>query len=395
MIYELNQDAMDSLNLSIRKFTKFLHTTSKAITEPFTEANYIFFSMPYFLHMLRIERKRTERSKKPFILMLLDISELRTKDSKDFVIDKMKEVLIACLRETDISGWYKNNQIMGAIFTEISSIDGTSIENILRKVHDGINKLIDPNLAKKIKISFHAFPEINENPKINEGLFNTALYPDLSKPNISKQAKSFLKKTMDLGGSLLAMFFLFPVFLIIAIAIKLTSKGPVFFKQERMGLNGKRFSFLKFRSMHENSDSKCHKEYIEKFIGQGDSDPNSPGVYKLCNDSRITPLGHFIRKTSLDELPQFINVLKGEMSLVGPRPPIPYECDLYDIWHKRRLLSVKPGITGLWQVTGRSRTTFDEMVRLDLKYINNWSLWLDIKLLLKTPLVILTGKGAY
>jgi len=162
-----------------------------------------------------------------------------------------------------------------------------------------------------------------------------------------------------------------------------------------MGLNGETFTFLKFRSMYTNSDHNRHKDYIKKLIKEGKDDTDASGVYKLSNDPRITTLGGFLRKTSLDELPQFINVLKGEMSLVGPRPPIPYECELYDIWHRRRLLSVKPGITGLWQVTGRSRTTFDEMVRLDLKYINEWSLWLDIKILLKTPWVILTGKGAY
>lgn len=394
MNYESNQEHMETSNLSVKKITKFLHDTSKAVKEPFAEVSHMFFEMPQFLYMLKVERKRTERSKKPFLLMLFDISEFRTKKDKTSV-EKMKQVLISCLRETDISGWYETNKIMGAIFTEINSIDETLIENILKKVYDSINSSIDVTLAKKIKISVHAFPEANGDSKINDGLFNTILYPDLSKQSISKQAKSVLKMIMDFTGSLFALFFLAPVFFIIAIAIKLTSKGPVFFKQERMGLNGKKFSFLKFRSMYENSDSKCHKEYIEKFIGHGDSDPNTPGVFKLCNDSRITPLGNFLRKTSLDELPQFINVLKGEMSLVGPRPPIPYECELYDIWHKRRLLSAKPGITGLWQVTGRSRTTFDEMVRLDLKYINNWSLWLDIKLLLKTPLVILTGEGAH
>jgi lipopolysaccharide/colanic/teichoic acid biosynthesis glycosyltransferase len=147
--------------------------------------------------------------------------------------------------------------------------------------------------------------------------------------------------------------------------------------------------------MYTNSDHNRHKDYIKKFISEGEDNGNVPGVFKLSNDPRITPIGNFLRKTSLDELPQFINVLMGDMSLVGPRPPIPYECELYDIWHRRRLLSVKPGITGLWQVTGRSSTTFDEMVRLDLKYINEWSLLLDIKLLLKTPWVILTGKGAY
>jgi lipopolysaccharide/colanic/teichoic acid biosynthesis glycosyltransferase len=147
--------------------------------------------------------------------------------------------------------------------------------------------------------------------------------------------------------------------------------------------------------MYTNSDPAKHKDYIRKYIGEQKNAAVEPGVFKLKNDLRITPVGRLLRKTSLDELPQLINVLKGEMSLVGPRPPIPYECELYDIWHKRRLLSCKPGITGLWQVTGRSRTTFDEMVRLDLKYINEWSLWLDLKILLKTPKAVLSGEGAY
>ncbi|HLX45879.1 MAG TPA: sugar transferase, partial [Bryobacteraceae bacterium] len=118
-------------------------------------------------------------------------------------------------------------------------------------------------------------------------------------------------------------------------------------------------------------------------------------VYKITNDPRITTVGRFLRKTSLDELPQFLNVLRGDMSLVGPRPPIPYEVECYDIWHKRRLLAVKPGITGLWQVRGRSKTSFDEMVRLDLKYGETWSLWLDVKILLETPRAVFTGDGAY
>ena len=134
--------------------------------------------------------------------------------------------------------------------------------------------------------------------------------------------------------------------------------------------------------------------YIKKYINDQKNCATEPGVFKLTNDSRITKVGSFIRKTSLDELPQFINVLKGDMSLVGPRPPIPYECELYDIWHRRRLLSCKPGITGLWQVTGRSRTTFDEMVRLDLKYIREWSLLLDLKILLMTPKAVIGGNGA-
>jgi lipopolysaccharide/colanic/teichoic acid biosynthesis glycosyltransferase len=183
--------------------------------------------------------------------------------------------------------------------------------------------------------------------------------------------------------------------LIIAAAIKATSAGPVFFRQKRVGLNGKTFLFLKFRTMTANNDPLKHKEYIKKFINQQNSAATEPGVFKLTNDSRITTVGHFLRKTSFDELPQLINVLKGDMSLVGPRPPIPYECDLYDIWHRRRLLSSKPGITGLWQVVGRSRTTFDEMVRLDLKYLREWSLLLDLKIILMTPKAMIGGSGAF
>ncbi|MGB8760935.1 MAG: sugar transferase, partial [Candidatus Sulfotelmatobacter sp.] len=165
------------------------------------------------------------------------------------------------------------------------------------------------------------------------------------------------------------------------------------------GQDGGSFVFLKFRSMFVNNDSSVHKEYVQKLIaGKADkhlSDGNGQGVYKLTNDSRITRVGAFLRKTSLDELPQFINVLKGEMSLVGPRPPVPYEVEAYDIWHRRRLLEAKPGITGLWQVSGRSRVTFDDMVRLDLHYARTWSPWTDIKILLRTPAAVMLGEGAH
>jgi exopolysaccharide biosynthesis polyprenyl glycosylphosphotransferase len=376
------------------KLTEFFLRPSKAGMEQVTEVDVTFYSALHFHHMLRIERRRTERSKKPFLVMLLDISGLNTRHN-GYVYEKIKPILTSCSRETDIRGWYEHNNVMGVIFTEVASVDENSIGSIVQKLRKGISKTLDAEEIKRTKVSFHVFPEETVNSTINDGLFNIILYPDLSKPSVSRQATASIKNLMDITGSLLALLFFSPILLIIAAAIKMTSEGPVFFKQERMGLNGETFTFLKFRSMYTNSDHNRHKDYIKKFIGEGKDNGNTPGVYKLSNDPRITSIGNFLRKTSLDELPQFINVLKGEMSLVGPRPPIPYECELYDIWHRRRLFSVKPGITGLWQVTGRSRTTFDEMVRLDLKYINEWSLWLDIKLLLKTPWVILTGKGAY
>jgi lipopolysaccharide/colanic/teichoic acid biosynthesis glycosyltransferase len=181
--------------------------------------------------------------------------------------------------------------------------------------------------------------------------------------------------------------------------VKATSKGPVLFRQHRVGQYGRRFTFLKFRSMRVGNDPSVHREYVTKLIAgeanriQASTSTNGTGVYKLANDKRITRIGTFLRKTSLDELPQFINVLKGDMSLVGPRPPIPYELAAYQTWHRRRVLEVKPGITGLWQVTGRSQVKFDDMVRLDLRYATSWSPWLDLKILLRTPGAVI--KGAY
>jgi lipopolysaccharide/colanic/teichoic acid biosynthesis glycosyltransferase len=195
------------------------------------------------------------------------------------------------------------------------------------------------------------------------------------------------------------LILLAPLFFVIALAVKLSSRGPVFYRQQRVGRYGQTFTFLKFRSMFMNNDSNVHKDFVTRLIVSkaGETAPKETGesVYKLTNDKRITRVGKVLRRTSLDELPQFINVLKGEMSLVGPRPPIPYELAAYQTWHRHRLLAVKPGITGLWQVMGRSSVRFDEMVRLDLRYASTWTPWLDLKILLRTPGAVIRGSGAY
>jgi lipopolysaccharide/colanic/teichoic acid biosynthesis glycosyltransferase len=152
--------------------------------------------------------------------------------------------------------------------------------------------------------------------------------------------------------------------------------------------------------MRTDCDSKIHEKYVSQFIagkvdGKSDAGQAAVPVFKLQKDPRITPVGRFLRKTSLDELPQFWNVLRGDMSLVGPRPPIAYEFRAYDVWHRRRVLEIKPGITGLWQVEGRSRTCFDDMVRLDLRYARTWSVWLDLRILLRTPGAVILGDGAH
>jgi lipopolysaccharide/colanic/teichoic acid biosynthesis glycosyltransferase len=203
---------------------------------------------------------------------------------------------------------------------------------------------------------------------------------------------------IDAVGSIVALIVLSPLFAVVALIVKVTSRGPVLFRQQRIGQFGVPFEFLKFRSMYVANDAKIHEEYVRNFIagkGQTSNKDGHEAVYKITNDPRITPIGRLMRRTSLDELPQFWNVLKGQMSLVGPRPSVSYETEGYNVWHRRRLFEAKPGITGLWQVHGRSRTTFDEMVRLDLRYSRNWSPLVDLKILLKTPRAVLSGDGAY
>lgn len=195
-----------------------------------------------------------------------------------------------------------------------------------------------------------------------------------------------IKRCFDIGASMMGMVLLFPLFIFIAIIIKLDSKGPVLFSQTRVGENGKTFKMFKFRSMQVGSEDLLN---VLKEINEADGP-----VFKIKNDPRITRLGTFLRRTSMDELPQLVNVLKGEMSFVGPRPPLPCEVDQYTPYQRQRL-TVKPGLTCYWQIRGRSNLSFDEWVDLDLEYIGRRNVALDISLILMTIPVILTGKGAY
>ena len=204
-----------------------------------------------------------------------------------------------------------------------------------------------------------------------------------------------LKRTFDLVVSALAIVLLFPLWLFIALLIKLDSKGPVFYTQERVGMDGRLFLLYKFRTMTAGADPELHREYQRAFIaGRAEANlgnENKP-TYKLLADPRITRIGKLLRRTSLDEVPQLLNVLMSDMSIVGPRPPIAYEVEAYALWHRKRL-DMKPGLTGLWQVSGRNRLPFEEMVRLDLFYIENWSLLLDVKIILRTVFVMLGREG--
>jgi lipopolysaccharide/colanic/teichoic acid biosynthesis glycosyltransferase len=350
-----------------------------------------------FHSLLTLERKRAERSRKQFVLMLMD-AHLEN-GSAAGILKEAVEIVIASKRETDLIGWYRQGAILGVIFTEVNAVADRPITEILRnKYETTLAERMGKNRSAKIAVSFHVFPEIWD--KNQSGWqADSKLYPELSPTASRQQVPLLIKRMMDVAGGAALLLVLSPLLAAIAAMIKLTSKGPVIFEQERLGRFGARFKCLKFRTMYTNNDPKIHQEYIQQFISGNEESGNTNGspqpVYKIVNDPRVTTVGRFLRKTSLDELPQFWNVLRGEMSLVGPRPPVQYEFEIYDIWHRRRILDVKPGVTGLWQVSGRSRTRFDDMVRLDLRYCRTWSLWLDLKILISTPRAVLGGDGAY
>lgn len=349
-----------------------------------------------FKQMIAIERKRTERSRDPFLLMLLEAGNHQSSEKNGKVLDAILSVLLLSIRETDVIGWHKNRATVGVMFTGLTVKNkGSILSVILNKVSTTLGAQLSSELLSQVTISFHFFPDDWDHD--NSGRqSNPSLYPDLSAPGKGKSYLLRTKQVMDFVGSALLLIMLAPLLLIIALAIKISSKGPVLYRQQRVGQYGQGFTFLKFRSMHPDNDNSVHKEYVTRLISGKASahkllNVNGESVYKLTNDTRVTRIGRFLRKTSLDELPQLVNVLKGDMSLVGPRPAIPYELAAYQTWHRRRILEVKPGITGLWQVSGRNRIKFDEMVRLDLQYAKSWSPWLDIKILIRTPRAVLRG----
>jgi lipopolysaccharide/colanic/teichoic acid biosynthesis glycosyltransferase len=348
------------------------------------------------MKMLCLERNRAERSGRRLVLMLVESHSLLQHGERCDAATKIHFALSRATRETDIKGWYRDGAVIGVIFTEIPLAETSVVEILSRKVKHALSAELGARVGE-LGLSFHVFPEPAEG---GEGgmsgpeTFST-IYPDLASEIASKRVPLLVKRCLDILGSVLALLMLAPLMIAIALAIKLTSPGPVLFRQTRLGQSGKGFTFLKFRSMYAKADPAIHEAYIKRFISnKTDCSPDGGQVFKLQADPRITRVGRFLRRTSLDEVPQFFSVLMGHMSLVGPRPPLPYEFAAYEIWHRRRLLAVKPGITGFWQVEGRSRVKFDEMVRMDIEYARTWSVLMDLKILLRTPRAVVSGNGA-
>ncbi|MGH8613179.1 MAG: exopolysaccharide biosynthesis polyprenyl glycosylphosphotransferase [Gammaproteobacteria bacterium] len=342
---------------------------------------------PHFLTQLGIEKRRAERSKAPLSIALFYFDPKKSDELNNF--DEFVTPFQGKLRETDIIG-YVGHEIIGLIFPDTNA---SGAQQCIRKIFNGHERppfsIVTATYPDDL---FNRLPSEKREPGELPPLF----FED------STELRSFryrLKRSVDIVGALFAILLSSPFLLITALVIKLNSPGPVIFKQVRLGRKGVPFTFYKFRSMYRDADDRIHREYIARFINgrneetKNDEDMEKP-LYKIKSDPRVTRIGRIIRTTSIDELPQLFNVLKGDMSLVGPRPPLPYEAEQYQSWHLRRILEMKPGITGLWQVEGRSKTSFDDMVRLDLRYIRNWSIMFDLKILIKTVKVVIQSTGA-
>jgi len=424
----------------------------ETLPAPYLENN--FHSPELFRQRLLIEKRRAERLDAETSLIVLDLNKHLGKNGRpalneQFLVDLLQRIC-AMIRETDAVSLYQENVILillpdtdtaaarsvyerlrqrlsqiqqeysqmeefdlNAIETEILSYSDKSIRERLPKdamvmrAQEGRREFWDDSsILRASRLNdFNRRPRQGLTP--NRGAANSAaialpvidvfMFDPQIVADFLRTAEKVLKRLLDIAGAIAGLALFSPLLLLAAILIKATSRGPILFKQKRLGYRGEHFTFLKMRTMYHNCENRIHQEYVKHLI-QGKNGAINNGsedapLYKIKNDPRITPVGRFLRKTSLDELPQFWNVLVGEMSLVGPRPPIPYEVEAYQKWHRRRFSEVKPGITGLWQVSGRNKTTFDEMVRLDLSYIKNWSLALDVKILLKTVKVMILPDG--
>lgn len=333
------------------------------------------------------ERKRADRFEEAFTVLLIAFDRDRLTSAA--VANLAQSLMDQPAAAADIIGWFEQDSVLGFIRSAAAGEAANAAAALTNAVHVAMARSLSPELVSSSAIRCETYP------CRNEAMAPVANYSGIERRSPQRLAQMAAKRTLDIAGSAACLLAFGPVLLCVAAAVKLTSKGPVLFRQQRVGEAGEPFTMLKFRTMQVDADPRIHQEYVEKFIQSNQAaTTGKDAVFKLVNDPRVTVVGDFLRRSSLDELPQFWNVLRGDMSLVGPRPPLPYEVARYKQWHRRRVLEAKPGITGLWQVTGRSRTTFDEMVRLDLRYARTRSVWNDLNILLATPKAVLTGKGA-
>jgi exopolysaccharide biosynthesis polyprenyl glycosylphosphotransferase len=354
----------------------------------------LIISEQLFRGTLMKERKRADRLNQPLVLLIVALKD-RVDAQYPSIWVPVIEALATVTRETDVLGWFEAHTAIGIILPEVHDSEAVRMSQLEDRFCAELVKRSDADTIERLSIRLHLHSDPKRMAAEARSRIAAPDFPESQTRTERATIYDWIKRGLDIIGSSILLALLAPLLVVIAVAVKLKSSGPVFFEQERMGQKMEPFKMLKFRTMHANADHKLHHEYVTRFIQSGsNAQAGDARIFKLTNDPRVTPIGSFLRKTSLDELPQLLNVLRGDMSLVGPRPPLPYEVEQYKSWHCRRVLDAKPGITGLWQVTGRSRTTFDEMVRLDLRYARTCSIWTDIKILLATPAAVFSGKGA-
>ena len=375
-----------------RKVARVLRQPTSEIQtplEPALESNAEAFDLEdlvlprdHFLMALQRERRRADRTKSP-----LSIALFQDEGARGDALVRGTELLALFRkqkRETDILGTLGDCTI--ALILPDTNSQGTQVF---------ARRLAARMRALQFSLTMGTYPDDLFNDLLKGRLRDLAqAHPLFIDRRSSPDAVAkFVKRSIDVAGAAMGIVLLSPVMLVTAATIALTSPGPVIYRQIRLGKGGVPFTFYKFRSMSADGGDQIHREYVVSLIsaGQGRTgDGSAPKPWsKLQADPRVTPVGRFIRRTSIDELPQLFNVLKGDLSLIGPRPALTYEAQEYRSWHLRRILEVKPGVSGLWQVEGGSNTTFDEMVRLDLRYVRTQSIMLDLKIMVKTIQVIL------
>ena len=322
------------------------------------------------------EKRRAERARAPLSLVTFAQEDQAARHD---VLERAPGLVAEMKRDTDVMGY----------------LDGHGLSVLLPHTDvEGARRFAEKVLAREelsgLAASVVTYPDhvLDSLTLIKPDGRGVDAFTDSSTARIG--VRHLIKRTMDIGGAIAGIALLSPLMLVTAVAVATTSRGPIIFRQTRLGRGGKPFVLYKFRSMFRDADERVHRDYVLGLIEGGKHGGSVKRAWaKLEGDDRITLVGRFIRRTCLDELPQLFNVVKGDLSLVGPRPPLPYEAAAYEFWHLRRVLEIKPGITGLWQVEGRNIASFDDMVRMDLRYVRTWSLWLDVTILLRTAAIVL------
>jgi len=359
-----------------------------------------FHSVKQFRWILELERARVDRTGSQFSLVLFD-----TGHSDNGVPQHISQILEARLRITDEAGWFDHRQV-GVVMPDTTEQGAWKLaEDVCQPVFgsprspfctvytypsDWLTEIFEedsPDTSFKIN-----FPSDGNNKKKTKKQITPLDFKyncRMLKQSLAPR-NPFWKRTIDIIGTMLLLILFFPLFLMIGVLIKMVSPGPVFFKQKRVGYQGKIFDCLKFRTMTVNADNSLHEQYVCQLT----CSEKPMTKLDMEDDERIIPFGNLLRITALDELPQLINVIRGEMSLIGPRPCLPYEARNYQIWQRKRFHAM-PGLTGFWQVNGKNRTTFKEMIRMDIRYVKEMCLWLDMKILMGTIPAILIQVAEY